>query len=197
MSKKNPTPSDDDVAKILEDLGGPKAEVEADDSEFLSMAELSPPDVAPPPVDDDRPIVVNLPERADPTKVVLAAPGDEVVKLVDPVVLGAVVVNKPAFDNNGDPIAPVEPQVAHSVTVHVPVTMVDADTADVITPSALEAAVLTAYGVTAWFNPGENYWSIRQGPRVGGVPAGASIDEWKSRCAAISITEAQPKAAGN
>lgn len=151
--------------------------------------------------DDDRPIVINLPGQTDPTLTILGAMEidgkTKAIPLVEPVVLGRVVANTPAFDSNGEPISPVPTSTA-GMTGSIPVAR---DALDVIhemtpiadpgpefQPSAEEQAVLVAHGVTGWWDEQDKYWSIRQGPRRGGIPAGASLDEWKTRCASISVT---------
>jgi hypothetical protein len=233
MSKKNSAPTDQDVASIIASLGGPVSETTApvdsppadeesdgslaadtppDDSEYLSAAELSP--AAEAAIDaavvtaaeDDRPIQVNLPARVDPTTVVVGT-GDIAKPLVEPTILGKVVPNRPAFDNDGNPlpvgpgqvqpasiIPTLDPNVAAQIQAHArpksaaevihEVTPIEQDPH---APTEEQRQVLTEYGVTAWFNPAENYWTIRQGPRVGAIPNNASIDEWKSRCGAISV----------
>lgn len=205
MSKKSNTPSDDDILKILDQLDGTTPPVidlpELGVAGPIEEETISPEEIA---ANDERPIVINLPERQDPTKVMLGTVGVAdvaAVPMVDPVILGPVVENKPAFDNNGEPVAP---NPAHSVTAHVPVTMTVqqaqtnqvihevtpiADAGAVNQPTAEEQEVCTMFGVNVWWEERGEYWSIRQGPRVGGVPAGASLDEWKSRCASISVTQ--------
>lgn len=208
MSKrKNPAPSDDDVSSILDQLGSVAAAPEVDSSEYMSAQELSAPSAPVGTVaevtaeEDARPLVINLPAREDPTKVLVAAgPGNnDVVQLVEPVILGRVIANTPAFDSNGEPIQPA----ATSSGIDMGVTATDGNVLDAIhastpiadagpenQPTVQQQAVLTAYGVTAWWEPEQKYWSIRQGPRLGGIPEGASLDDWKARCASISVTAA-------
>lgn len=198
MTKKSTTPSDEDIADILDQLSSPNEEAPSAEA-----------------VEDDRPITINLPERADPTKLVATSNfGDfpdvpAVVPVVEPLTTTSLP-NTPAFDNNGNPIFVASPNPAHTVTAHVPIMNVQqAQTAQVIHevtpiaedlahhPSKEESDVCASYGVNVWWEESGAYWSIRQGPRVGGIPKGASLDEWKSRCAAISVTQSQPKGPSN
>jgi hypothetical protein len=136
------------------------------------------------PSEDDIPIVVNLPDRQDPTKVqVSGAPAG--VTAVEPLTLA----------NAAGMITRSIPTLPHPI-VQTPATA-QAETADSAeddtTPKSLPLEVqviLQKYGVAAWKNtddPQKPYWSLRQGPRSGAIRDGAPAVEWEGRCASISV----------
>lgn len=139
-------------------------------------------------VDDDRPIVINLPARQDPSQM-LVADGIPQVQALD--ANGNIAVGKdPAAAADAVTVSTVTPSAPASTapvvaTVHASVEAADAAAS---LPDEVKEILLET-GCYAWLNaddPAKPYWGIRNGPRRGGVPMNASAEEWRGRCSSIS-----------
>lgn len=200
MSKNNPAPSDEDVAKLIANLGGSMSAPAAPASEPTAESPVDvPADVAAAAGEDDRPIVLTLPPREDPTATSVGTRNDgTTIPAVEPFVAPDAV--QPVQPSSV--IAPIAAAVQTTKAVVTPIVQTPAtaqqdqavEPDDPSSPKSLDPeiqAVLKEYGVAAWKNtddPEKPYWIISQGSRKGGVPDGAPASEWKGRCAAISIS---------
>lgn len=142
-------------------------------------------------VDDERPIVINLPARQDPSTLLVAdgipqvqaldANGNLAVEK-DPAHRKDVEVVQSASTVTPSPVASVAPVAP---TVHASVEAADAAAS---LPDEVKE-ILRETGCYAWLNaddPAKPYWGIRNGPRRGGVPMNASAEDWRGRCSSIS-----------
>lgn len=195
---KNTAPSDEDVAKLIANLGGSMSAAAEPASEPTAE---SVPQVAEVVTEDDKPIIVTLPAREDPTALAVGTRNDGTsIPMVEPFVApGAVQPVQPS-----SVIAPLTAhvQTPNAVVTPHPIVQTPAtaqqeqagEPDDPSSPKSLDPeiqAVLKEYGVAAWKNtddPEKPYWIISQGSRKGGVPDGAPASEWKGRCAAISVS---------
>jgi hypothetical protein len=215
---KNTTPSDADVANIVDQLNAQEAAAKpagtvwpsAPGPAAVSPASLSlaADDEAPnpkegeaeKPSDDDRPIVVNLPMREDPTKLHVAEgipqvqPVDAQGNLVNDVaaksateivthkVAENVLGSNPAAHQQVNTVA----QIPNSVHATTPIAATPTNTVDSLSEEIRK--IIADSGCTAWVVEGEKpYWSVRHGPRQTAVPMTADVERWRGACASISV----------
>lgn len=137
--------------------------------------------------EDERPIVINLPPRQDPTQL-LVADGIPQVQVLD---ANGNLVNDPADRPDVTVSQVTSPQVSPGPPA-VPAATIVSPVAEINPADELPdevKAILKEFSVAAWLNtddPAKPYWGIRNGPRRGGVPVGASVEDWRGRCASIS-----------